>query len=344
MDAEACQLLLSAQLPPPRLRALYHALGAFPSAEAIRGWRGLTETERAQIADAELPVAFPCMKEGASAIGPDKFPAPLAQTVLQPPGLFVWGDLDCLARPTFGIVGTRDASVYGRATAQKFAEELAKAGVTIVSGGAAGIDGAAHKGALDAGGKTAAVFATGIEAAYPAIHRGLFEKIKKNGCLISQFALGSRPHRPNFLIRNGLVAALSRAVLIVEAPYQSGAINTAHHANELGRQVFVVPATIDNENFRGSHELIRNGATLVDHPHQILDDLGLPRPSSRANAAAQMTLIQQRILDEMSVNPLAAEFIAERSGIDPAEVMSELTMLELEGRILRDAGGYALKP
>ncbi|MFY9234271.1 MAG: DNA-processing protein DprA [Fimbriimonadaceae bacterium] len=284
------------------------------------------------------------LKAGVVVVTPDSYPSLLVQVPSPPPALFAWGEWACLAAPTVAIVGTRHASAYGRATAQKFAEELARAGVTIVSGGAIGIDAAAHKGALQAGGKTTAVFGTGIDGVYPALHRGLFEQIRANGCLVSQFAVGSRSHRQHFLVRNSLVAALSRAVLVVEAPFASGSINTAHAANELGRQVFVVPATIDHENFRGSHDLIRAGATLVDHPNQILDDLGIPRASSAPAPLSQASEIQQKILAQMTVAPLAAEFIAERTGIDPAEVMSELTMLELEGRILRDAGGYALKP
>jgi DNA processing protein len=215
--------------------------------------------------------------------------------------------------------------------------------VTVVSGGALGIDAAAHRGAMEAGGRTVAVLAAGVDHVYPAVHHGLFAQIRQNGCLVSQFAVGSKPSEYRFLVRNGLVAALSLAVLVIEAPQRSGAIRTANAANDLGRDVFVVPANIDAMSFRGSFSLIRDGATLVSHPSEILESLGIeardvatehPAPSGPGEV----------ILSVLSVTPLAAERIVERTGLETADVLSELTMLELEGRVIRDAGGYAVKP
>ncbi|HZH99018.1 MAG TPA: DNA-processing protein DprA, partial [Fimbriimonadaceae bacterium] len=284
------------------------------------------------------------MSEGVRIVELSDLPEHVAMAQQAPPALFAWGDIDCLRRPLVAIVGTRAATTYGKAVAQKFAEALAVAGVTIVSGGALGIDAAAHKGAIAAGGETVAVLLTGIERVYPRVHYGLFEEIKKNGCLLSQFAVGtstSREYRP--LIRNQTVAALSSAVIVVEAPERSGALSTAHAAVELGRQVFVVPANIDNVNFRGSHALIRDGATLVDHPHQVLEALDIV-PVDRPSQSPEVTESQARILAVLTVQPLASEFIVERTGLDTAEVMSELTMLEVEGKVIRDAGGYAVRP
>jgi DNA processing protein len=172
----------------------------------------------------------------------------------------------------------------------------------------------------------------------------LFQDVRANGCLLSQFAIGttsSRDYRP--LLRNQTVAALSSAVLVVEAPERSGALSTASGANELGRQVFVVPANVDNLNFRGSHALIRDGATLVDHPDQVLDAMGI-KPVANTGPAPEFSDVQQKIMSVLTVTPLASEFIVERTGLETADVMAEITVLELEGHVIRDVGGYAIRP
>ncbi len=258
-----------------------------------------------------------------------------------PPGLFVHGDIESLSKPTVGIVGTRGASPYGKACAQKFAEALASAGVTIVSGGALGIDAAAHRGALAVGGSTVAVLAGGIDHVYPAVHAALFRQIRQRGCLVSQYAVGSKPNEYKFLARNVLIAALSRALLVVQAPTRSGALSTAHAAAELGREVFVVPANIDNIEFRGSFNLIRDGAALVYHPDQVLQAIGVrrkePEPPPAASGPGAL------ILEVLGAEPIDAERIVERTGLSAGEVLAELTMLELDGLVQRDAGGYMKK-
>jgi DNA processing protein len=240
------------------------------------------------------------------------------------------------------IVGTRGASAYGRACAMKFAEALARAGVTVVSGGALGIDAAAHKGALEAGGRTVAVLAAGIDNVYPSVHAGLFRQIRAQGALVSQFAVGVKPGDYRFLVRNSLVAALSQAVLVVEAPLRSGAMRTAHAAAEYGRDVFVVPANIDLLSFSGSFSLIRDGAALVSHPDEVLEALGIsPAPVEPQPAAVGLAA---KILAVLSTATKSTERIVQDVGGDAPEILSELTMLELEGRVIRDAGGYALRP
>ncbi len=270
------------------------------------------------------------------------YPELLAEGGNVSPALFVKGSIQSLFAPTVGIVGTRAASTYGKACAFKFAQALARAGVTVVSGGALGIDAAAHKGALDGGGQTVAVLATGITTVYPSVHHSLFQQIATSGCLMSQFSVGSKMADYKFLIRNTLVAALSQAVIVIEAPARSGAISTATAANELGREVFVVPANIDHIGFQGSFSLLRDGATLVNHPDQILESLQIetraPEPLEEASAAGQA------ILAALTSNPIATEHVVERTGLDTAEVLSELTVLELEGRVIRGQGGYSLRP
>lgn len=281
------------------------------------------------------------LADGASVLESEDYPETLQESGNMPPAVFVKGSVECLYGPTVAIVGTRAASTYGKACAFKFGQALARAGVTVISGGALGIDAAAHKGALDAGGKTAAVLGTGIDGAYPQVHRVLFKQIAESGCLVTQFAVGSKMGDYKFLIRNMLVAALSRAILVVEAPARSGAISTANAANELGREVFVVPANIDHFGFQGSFALLRDGATLVTHPDQILESLQI---APQQVDLPPSSVLGAQLLALLSSDPLSTELIVERSGLDTGDVLSELTMLELEGRVVRGPAGYAIIP
>ena len=302
----------------------------------------LSDGERKRLESADMSALAKAQGSGINLLEFEDYPEILQESGNVPPALFLKGDAGCLYGPVVAIVGTRSASTYGRACAFKFASALAKAGVTVISGGALGIDAAAHKGALDAGGKTVAVLATGVEAVYPAVHHNLFQQIAASGCLVSQFALGSRLADYKFLIRNILVASLSQAVLVIEAPARSGAISTATAANELGREVFVLPANIDHFGFQGSFSLLRDGATIVTHPDQILESLQIePLPEEQA---VEASAIGNRILATLTSNPLSTELIVERSGLETSEVLSELTMLELDGRVIRGPNGYALIP
>lgn len=254
------------------------------------------------------------------------------------------GDPTCLERPTVGIVGTRNASVYGRAAAAKFAESFARQGLTVVSGGAIGIDAAAHEGALAGSGQTAAVLAGGLDRLYPAMHAGLFRRISSSGCLLSAYAFGTKPIGYRFLARNSLIAMLSQVLLVVEAPARSGALNTAHNAAELGRPVFVVPSTIDQLSFQGSHALIRDGATLIDSPDQIFEALEVQPTLNFSAEPAEINEVSQKILGAMSIEVKRMEVIALETGLSPDELLAELTFLEMDGRVIRGSGGYALVP
>jgi len=256
------------------------------------------------------------------------------------PGLFALGDTELLKRPCVAIIGTRGATTYGKACAIKFAEALSLQGVTIISGGAMGIDTAAHEGALAVGGNTVAVLPSGIDVAYPAVNANLFDRIKSKGCLISQFGLGRKAQFHSPLVRNVTVSALSHAVVVIEAPGKSGSIHTASQAGDMGREVFVVPGPIDRPSFIGSHNLLRDGATLVWHPDQVLDALGLNR--SKKKKAPALVGDAGTILATLTGDALPAERIVEVTGLDAHIVLSELTMLEIEGRVFRDAGGYSL--
>jgi DNA processing protein len=327
-------------------RVLVRELGSLSESEALDRLSrhpALSEAERNRLSRNYEEKLAEGLQAGIRPLTEEEFPPLLAEAAGMPAALFVHGSTECLTAPTIAIVGTRSASTYGKACAQKFAEAFARAGVTVVSGGALGIDAAAHRGVLDAGGSTVAVLASGVDHVYPSVHRDLFRQIRENGCLVSQFPVGSHPTGIRFLTRNVLIAALSRAVLVIEAPRRSGAMSTAHAANDLGREVFVVPANIDALSFHGSFGLIRDGATLVSHPAEVLEALDVA-PSLPFESKPAATGLGKRILDALSVSPIAAEVIVARTGIETAEVLSELTMLELEGRIVRDGGGYAVRP
>lgn len=303
----------------------------------------LSDTERRRIAGASISALDAALAAGVTVLEEPQFPESLAQVHGILPALFIHGHQNSLIAPTIAIVGTRSASTYGKACARKFAEAFSVAGVTVVSGGALGIDAAAHRGTLESGGRTVAVIAAGIDNIYPAVHRSLFESIRESGCIVSQFSVGSRPSEYRFLVRNHLVAALSLAVLVVEAPSKSGAIHTANAANELGREVFVVPANIDMLSFQGSFGLIRDGATLVRHPFEVLQALGIA-PREEVVSEPSAGAVGDLILTVLTSNPVSIEKIVERTGLEAGEILAELTMLELDGSIVHDTGGYALKP
>jgi DNA processing protein len=267
------------------------------------------------------------------------YPSALAYASGVLPAFLYAGNPVAFKQPCVAIVGTRSATSYGRVCARKFAEELARHGVTVVSGGAVGIDAAAHEGALSVNGSTIAVLACGVDHTYPSSHGGLFTRIKDNGCLMSQFAVGTKPADYKFIQRNHLIAAISTAVIVIEAPMKSGAIRTAGFAAEQGREVFVVPGQIDQFGFQGSHALIRDGATIVDHPMQVIESLGIELVSSPAKAALEG--ISGRILEVLSANSLSVEKIVELTGLDMSEVLADLTILELEGHVLREHGGFS---
>ncbi len=347
MSPEFWHRFLAAELAPAKCRDILRSLGTSdldPLQEVLRSPL-LNDNEKSRIQDADMEAFQTLRRQGMELIEPERYPTTLSEGYLVPPALFAWGDWSVVERPCIGIVGTRNASTYGKACALKFAEAFAENGVTVVSGGALGIDACAHRGALNVGGATVAVLITGFDRSYPREHAGMFQKIRENGgCLATQFPAGTKSawdSRP--LIRNQTVAALCHAMVVIEAPSTSGALHTANAANDLGRPVFVVPANVDNVNFRGSHGLIRDGATLVDHPFQVLSAMGIESKSAN-KPEMELNEVQRRILEALREKALPAEMIVNKTGLQTADVMSELTMLELDGIILRDAGGFAIRP
>ena len=209
-------------------------------------------------------------------LGDKSYPQLLKEIFDPPRVLYYWGNLEISERPLCAIVGTRRASAYGETQAFRFAKELSERGVCIVSGLAFGIDKAAHLGALEGEGGTVAVVAQGIEELEPSGHRGLAQKIvEKGGLILSEKAQGEIYFKSDYLVRNRIIAGLCKGTLVIEAPFKSGARNTAKHALEYGREVMALPGRITDEKSEGANALIQTGAALVTGPKEVAEMLGV---------------------------------------------------------------------
>jgi len=288
------------------------------------------------------------------------FPALLAESPGAPAALFIVGDPSHLWWPQVAIVGSRNASQAGLATARDFARTLATTGFAITSGLADGIDGAAHAAALDATTPTLAVLGTGPDVIYPARHRELAARIARHGTLVSEFPPGTPPHPSHFPRRNRIIAGLSLGTLVVEAGLRSGSLITARNASEAGRDVFAVPGSIHNPLARGCHRLIRQGAKLVESASEVIEELAplasrlgdalrarlrdappLPGGSAPAASPRESDPDHARLLAALGHETLGIDELAARSGLAVEVLSPMLLMLELEGTLVASAGGYA---
>jgi DNA processing protein len=277
--------------------------------------------------------------------GDERYPAQLAAARGAPPELFVLGDATLLAQPQIAIVGSRAPTAAGRRIAGEIARGLVGAGFAITSGLALGIDAAAHEAALDAGGITIAVCGTGLDVCYPRQNQPLFERIARQGVLVSEFPPGSRPLAHHFPRRNRIISGLARAVVVIEAAASSGSLITAGHAADQGRDVFAVPGSPLNPLAAGCNELIRNGATLVRGATDILLDAGVfpkffPLSNQTVDSATQTLAPPARLdkdyemlLDALGFEPASIDDLVDRTGLGPASVASMMLILELEGRV-----------
>ena len=300
----------------------------------------------------------------------DAYPAMLESIPDPPSVLYVTGTLEPRDLNALAVVGSRRCSFYGREQAERFGALLAGAGISVVSGGARGVDSATHRGALShPQGRTIAVLGCGVDSVYPPENVALFDMIKDRGAVISEYPLGTPPLAENFPRRNRIVSGMSRGVLVIEADARSGALITARQAcDDHGRPVFALPGRVDNKMSAGPHLLIRDGATLVTCLEDILEGLGpLPQsavdmplfdltigpgstedqppadaPEPAAAQAVPMTPEQLTILRHLDGDALAADAIIERSGLPAHVVMRELTVMSLKGLIKRvDGQTYA---
>ncbi len=300
-----------------------------------------------------------------------RYPRLLREIPKPPPLLFVRGNPDCLSLPQLAIVGSRSPSGGGNENAERFAAYLAGCGLAITSGLALGIDAAAHRGALSAGGITIAVMGTGIDRIYPSRHHQLAQAIVDGGgALVSEFPLGTSSHASHFPQRNRIISGLSGGTLVVEAAVQSGSLITASYALQHNREVFAIPGSIHNPLARGCHQLIRQGATLVETAQDIVDQLsGLisykrqelseasqqddffqddtstttkatPPAAKPAVASPSLSAQEQQLLQALGYDPLPLDLLAERIGQEVGALSAALIGLEIKGLVQQVGASY----
>ncbi|WII90450.1 DNA-processing protein DprA [Kingella negevensis] len=291
----------------------------------------------------------------------DDYPEMLAEGITASPVLFLRGNAALLQNTSVGIVGSRHATPQAMRIAHDFGKALSEHGITVISGMAAGIDTAAHTGALNGSGSTIAVWGTGIDRIYPASNQKLARQIAEQGLVISEFPLGTRPLAGNFPRRNRIIAAQSQAVLVVEAALESGSLITARQAADMGRDVMAVPGSIDNPHAKGCHKLIKEGAKLVECLDDILSELGhvihnpaYPQFSGSLKTSVtpltvkddlmiQAALSQPEkthpLLQQMGYGPIHPDTLAQQSELSASDIYALLTEWELEGWVASVAGG-----
>ncbi len=302
--------------------------------------------------DAEEELDY-CRQQGIEVLveGDAGYPPPL-RNLPDPPGvLFLrgpWLPRDQLA---VAIVGSRHATRYGLDQAERLAASLARAGMTIVSGLARGIDAAAHRGCLAAGGRTVAVLAGGLTEIYPPEHAELAQQVAAQGVLLSETPPRMQPQSGMFPQRNRLISGLSLGVLVVEAAQRSGALITVRHAVEQNRDVFAVPGRIDNRMARGCHQLIRDGATLVESADDLLQQLGHLVEAAQWDDGRQiqhpaelsLTEVERRVLDQVGADATPLERVIEQVGLPTSQVLAAVSALEVRRLIRRSAGGQVCR-
>lgn len=270
-----------------------------------------------------------------------EFPKQLNNMKNPPLGLYVWGEIPDSPYPYVSIVGTRRASEYGATVCHRIAYELAENGITIVSGMAFGIDSIAHKGCIEAGGKTIAVLGCGADVCYPASNRSLRDSIIENGCVISEFPMGTGSQKYNFPYRNRIVACLSSVVVVVEGEDKSGTLITANHALDNGREVMAIPGNITSSLSQAPNRLIADGCSPVLYTQDILDAMNIKITEKEIKNISSMPDIsaeEKIIYDIVGYEPLTIDEICAKSSMSISLVGSILMMLELKGCIMKLSG------
>ncbi len=301
-------------------------------------------TERRQKPEAWLSrVLAAAERTGAETLVPedDRYPAML-RTIPDPPAvLFTKGKLDLLTRPAVAIVGSRDHSRYGEEVCRALSRAAAGAGLVVVSGMARGLDAVAHTAALEAGGGTIGVLGSGIGFIYPASNGALYERIEREGLLLSEIPPGDRPHKGSFARRNRLISGLARVTVVVEAARESGTLGTVQWAQHQGRDVLVVPGPITSPVSVGTNGLLRDGAGPLLELRDLLDLY--PELEART-AGSRMVRESRAMLDQMLAalqrEPMPAEQLVERIGAPVEVAMEALSVLELRGMVRRESGIY----
>ncbi len=305
------------------------------------------QARRTQYQNSAARVIDACENIGVSVttVNADHYPALLKEIPSPPPVLYIRGDINAFALPQIAIVGSRQHSVSGEKIAAAFARTLSASGFAITSGLALGIDAAAHRGAMQQG-ATIAVLGTGIDIVYPRRHSDLYHAIVADGgAVVSEFLPGTPPRAANFPQRNRIISGLSLGVLVIEAALRSGSLITARHALNQGREVFAVPGSIHSPMSKGCHQLIREGATLVEKAEDIVIQLGgmLSFIADSANTPRQhldLDSDEASVLAELGFDPVDLDTLVSRSGLSVADLISILTSLELKSVVENRAGLY----
>jgi len=336
---KARKLLAACGSPQAVLDAKLGSLRELVGASAANLFKSAPETHAERVAGTLAWLAADPARHVLT-LGDDDYPALLLQTADPPLLLYAHGRLDLLNAPALAVVGSRHASGQGLDNARAFAQHLSQAGLTIVSGMALGIDGAAHEGGLAGRGSTIAVVGTGLDSTYPARHRALAHRIAQQGLLLSEFVLGTPPLAENFPLRNRLIAGMTRGTLVVEAALASGSLITARQALEAGRDVFAIPGSIHAPQSRGCHALIKQGAKLVDSADDILGELNWePSRASPVALAVDAPGDDDALLAALGYDPVTMDALLARTGDSAALLSGRLLELELAGRVARLPGG-----
>jgi DNA processing protein len=279
----------------------------------------------------------------------NNYPSLLLELPDPPPIIYAYGSLDGNMN-SIAIVGSRSATDYGILVAGELSKELASGELGIVSGMAKGIDTAAHKGALAAGGKTIAVLGSGLARIYPAENEKLFHEISENGAVISEFPMTMRPNARNFPLRNRIICGMSLGTVVVEAAERSGALITARLAAEQGKEVFAVPGSIKSKTSRGTHSLLKQGAKLVEHasdvieelPHFLIDDRGRNSTGNKGSKTVAYSLApdEELVFTALESYPMHIDSIVRKIGMEAGKLSGILLQLELKGIVHQSPGKY----
>lgn len=269
----------------------------------------------------------------------EEFPQSLLSIKDRPLVLYVKGDFEGFPEDAIAVVGSRKCTNYGKSISYKIAFDLAREGVNVISGLAYGIDSSAHSGAIDSGGRTIAVLGSGIDVIYPSDHSSLAKRIEENGFLVSEFPFGTMPLKYNFPFRNRIISGLSLGVVVVEAELKSGSLITAMHAIDQGKEVFAVPGNITSPTSEGTNLLIRDGAIPLLSVNDIFESISslnhIRHRKSEENLSEKECLIMELLEDGDTFDT-----VKERVNLDDSELLTLLTMLEVKGKIKKNAGRY----
>ena len=347
---------------PVKVRAMVECLGSVTacmkaSAEDLQRAKGVGPSLAAAIVEQRERLDPAAEEEKAEKLGiriltplDEEYPDALASIHDPPLALYVKGTLEAKDRHAVSMVGSRRSTLYGRGVADQLAYQLAKAGYTVISGLARGIDTAAHQGALKAKGRTLAVLGSAIDELYPPENRELAEAIVKQGCLISEFPLGTKPGKTTFPIRNRIVSGMCMGLVVVEAGYGSGAMITANQALEQGRSVFAVPGRVTDQSSRGCHTLLKQGAGLVEGIDDILEEFELlippePQPDVPAMSTRpeiQLSPVEETIVRALWDGPLTVDALARETELAAAEINAKLLGMEMK-RVVRTLPGRRIE-